>query len=125
MAADRLTVIRHDERPEVPFPGGATYRAIVGDDTGAGMPLRTGIQVSQPGYQTRRHSHPYVEILTVLDGVGEAWLDGDTEMVPLEPGVTIAVPAGRVHAFRTLGDRPLITYGIHASDKRIVDYAPD
>ena len=123
--AERLTVIRHDERPEVPFPGGATYRAIVGDDTGAGVPLRTGIQTSQPGYQTRRHSHPYVEILTVLDGEGEAWLDGDSETVRLEPGVTIAIPAGRVHAFRTLGERPLVTYGIHASAKRTVDYAPD
>ena len=122
MAAS-LTVIRHDDRLEVPFPGGATYRAIVGDDAGSGVPVRTGIQTSQPGYTTRLHSHPYVEILTVLDGEGEAWLDGEAERVRLEPGVTIAVPAGRVHAFRALGTRPLVTYGIHASGQRIVDYA--
>ena len=31
---DSMTVIRHAERPTVAFPGGATYRPIIGDDTG-------------------------------------------------------------------------------------------
>ena len=46
--SDTLTVIRHAERPTVTFPGGATYQPIIGDDTGEGMPIRTGIQTSQP-----------------------------------------------------------------------------
>ena len=84
---DALTVIRHVDRPTVEFPGGATYQPIVGDDTGAGVPIRTGIQTSPPGYQTRLHSHPYVEVLTVLEGRGEAWLEGEDGIVCLEPGV--------------------------------------
>ena len=32
--------------------------------------------LATPGYQTRVHSHPYVETLTVISGRGEAWLDG-------------------------------------------------
>ena len=40
---DTLTVIRHAERPTVAFPGGATYQPIIGDDTGAGLQIRTGI----------------------------------------------------------------------------------
>ena len=119
---DGPTVIRHAERPTVEFPGGATYQPIIGDDTGAGMPIRTGIQTSQPGYQTRLHSHPYVEVLTVLEGRGEAWLEGEKEVVSLEPGMSIAFPVNRVHAFRTVGDQPLVTYGVHASSKRIVNY---
>jgi len=119
---DALTVIRHVDRPTVEFPGGATYLPIVCDDTGAGMPIRTGIQTSPPGYQTQLHSHPYVEVLTVLEGRGEAWLEGEDGIVCLEPGVSIALPANRVHAFRVVGDRPLVTYGIHASDIRIVNY---
>ena len=119
---DALTVIRHAERPTVAFAGGATYQPIIGDDTGAGMPIRTGIQTSQRGYQTRLHSHPYVEVLTVLEGRGEAWLDGEDGVVPLEPGTSIAFPANRVHAFRVVGDQPLVTFGIHASGKRIVNY---
>jgi dTDP-4-dehydrorhamnose 3,5-epimerase-like enzyme len=40
----------------------------------------------------------------------------------MEPGVTISIPAGRVHGFRVLGDQPLVTYGIHTFDKRVVNY---
>ena len=119
---DALTVIRHAERPTVAFAGGATYQPIIGDDNGAGVPIRTGIQTSPPGYQTRLHSHPYVEVLTVLEGRGEAWLDGEDGTTPMAPGVTISIPAGRVHGFRVLGDTPLVTYGIHTFAKRIVNY---
>jgi quercetin dioxygenase-like cupin family protein len=119
---DTLTVIRESERPVVEFAGGATYRAIIGDDTGAGVGIRTGIQTSPPGYATRLHSHPYVETLTVIEGRGEAWLDGEDGVAAMEPGVTIVIPAGRVHGFRVVGDRPLVTLGIHANGKRIVDY---
>jgi quercetin dioxygenase-like cupin family protein len=119
---DALTVIRHAERPVVKFSGGAEYQPIIGDDTGEGMPIRTGIQTSPPGYTTPLHSHPYPEILTVLEGKGEAWLDGEDAVVALEPGVTIALPANRVHAFRVVGDRPLVTFGIHTFGKRIVNY---
>jgi hypothetical protein len=82
---DALTVIRHAERPTVAFADGATYQPIIGDDTGAGMPIRTGIQTSPPGYATLLHSHPYAEVLTVLEGRGEAWLDGEKGVVTLEP----------------------------------------
>jgi quercetin dioxygenase-like cupin family protein len=121
-AAAVLTIVREGERPVVPFPGGATYRTLIGDDNGADIPIRTGIQTSEPGYATREHSHPYVEILTVLSGRGEAWLAGAEGTVAMEPGLTIAIPAGRVHGFRVLGDAPLVTVGIHANGKRIVDY---
>ena len=119
---DALTVICHADRPVVTLPGGAAYQPIIGDDTGGGIPIRTGIQTSQPGYTTPLHSHPYAEILTVLEGRGEAWLDGEEGVVAMAPGVTIAVPANRVHAFRVVGDRPLVTFGIHTYGKRIVNY---
>jgi mannose-6-phosphate isomerase-like protein (cupin superfamily) len=120
--ADDITVIHGPERPQITLPGGALYQAIVGDDTGAGVPLRTGIQTSPPGYQTPVHSHPYIETLTVLSGYGEAWLDGADERIPLGPGTTVMLPPHRPHAFRTVGDEPLVTLGIHVSGKRIVNY---
>ena len=115
-------LIRHGERPNVTFPGGALYCPVISDDNGVGVSVRTGIQTSPPGYETRPHSHPYVELLTVLNGEGEAWIEGEAGLVKLEPGVTIALPANRVHGFRTLGDKPLVTYGIHTSNKRVVNY---
>jgi mannose-6-phosphate isomerase-like protein (cupin superfamily) len=123
---DPITVIREEERALVDFPGGATYRTLIGDDNGADIPIRTGIQTSQPGYATRVHSHPYVEVLTVLEGEGEAWLvgpdGGEAGTIAMAPGVTISIPAGRVHGFRVIGDKPLVTYGIHTFPKRIVNY---
>jgi quercetin dioxygenase-like cupin family protein len=119
---DALTVIRHSDRPSTILPGGASYQPIIGDDTGEGLPIRTGIQTSPPGYATALHSHPYAEILTVIEGEGEAWLDGADGVVRLEPGVTVTIPANRVHGFRVIGDRSLVTLGIHAFGKRIVNY---
>ena len=120
--SDGITVIREQERPVVDFVGGATYRTLIGGDTGAGLPIRTGIQTSPPGYATRVHSHPYVETLTVISGRGQAWLDGEAGVVAMEPGVTVVLPANRNHAFRVVGDEPLVTLGIHTFGKRIVNY---
>src|SRR5260221_2972639 len=60
---DTISVIREAERPVVPFVGGATYKAIIGDDTGEGLPIRNGVQTSPSGYQTRGRSPPHVESL--------------------------------------------------------------
>jgi mannose-6-phosphate isomerase-like protein (cupin superfamily) len=121
-APQTITVIRESERPIVDFVGGATYKTILGDDTAADLPIRTGIQTSQPGYATRVHSHPYVETITVIEGRGEAWLDGEDGTVAMEPGVTVVIPANRVHGFRVVGNQPLVTFGIHTFGKRIVNY---
>ncbi|HUC09160.1 MAG TPA: cupin domain-containing protein [Stellaceae bacterium] len=120
--SDGPIVIRHAERPQVIFPGGAKYCPVIGDDNSGGAPVRTGIQTSPPEYQTQRHWHPYLELLTVLDGEGEAWIEGEDGLIKLEPGVTIALPANRVHSFRTTGDKPLVTFGVHVSKQRIVNY---
>ena len=45
---DTISVIREADRALVDFPGGATYRSLIGDDNGAKIPIRTGIQTSQP-----------------------------------------------------------------------------
>jgi mannose-6-phosphate isomerase-like protein (cupin superfamily) len=119
---EALTVVRQSERPVVDFGAGATYRPIVADDNCAEVPVRTGVQTSPPGYATRVHSHPYVEILTVLAGRGEAWLDGKPGVAAMEPGVTLVVAANQRHAFRAVGTEPLVTYGIHCNGKRLVDY---
>ena len=120
----RPHVFNAHERPTVSFSGGATYRPIIGDDNGEDIPVRTGYQYSPPGYQVEPHSHPYAEILTVLEGRGEAWFVGaaNPEVVGLEPGATIIFPAHQVHCFRVVGDQTLVTLGIHAFGKRIVHY---
>ena len=106
----------------VKFGPDATYQLILGDDEGT-MPIRTGIQTSQPGYVAAPHSHPYIEVLHILDGTAEAWIDGEEDgKVRLEKGDTIALPPNVPHSFRVVGDQVLRTLGTHVSPKRIVNY---
>ena len=117
-----ITVIRLEDTERVSFGPLSHYQPIVGDDAG-GAPVRTGIQTAQPGYAAPVHSHPYIEILHILDGVAEAWIDGKPEsLVLLRKGDTIAVPPETPHAFRVVGDQELRLLGTHVSPKRIVNY---
>jgi len=117
-----LIVVRLDETEVVKFGPNAIYQPIIGDDDGS-TPLRTGIQTSEPGYVAPVHSHPYMEVLHILDGVAEAWIEGQEDArVTLRKGDTIAIPPGVPHSFRVVGDEVLRLLGTHASPKRIVDY---
>lgn len=115
-------VVRLKEAEVVSFGPLACYQPIIGDDEGL-TPVRTGIQTSQPGYAAPMHSHPYLEILHILDGTAEAWLEGqeDRKLV-LGKGDTIALPPGAPHTFRVVGDEPLRLLGTHVSPRRIVNY---
>ncbi len=117
-----LQVIRLANTEVVKFGPDATYQLILGDDEGS-TPIRTGIQTSQPGYVAPVHSHPYLEVLYVLEGVAEAWIDGqEDQAVRLEKGDTVALPPNVPHSFRVVGDQVLRTLGIHASPTRIAKY---
>ena len=119
---DQLKVVRLDETSTVKFGPDAIYQPIIGDDEGT-TPVRTGIQTSQPGYVAPVHSHPYMEILHILDGVAEAWVDGREEQkLTLRKGDTIAIPPEVPHSFRVVGDEVLRLLGTHASPTRIVNY---
>ena len=119
-----MPIINIDEVEKQPFPGGATYQTIVGDDAGS-TPIRLGLQISESGYSTGTHSHPYLEVITVVEGTGEAWLEGKAGVTPIKPGVTLVLPAGLKHGFRATGTGPLKTYGVHASPDRLVDFYPE
>ena len=117
-----LKVVRLADTETVSFGPLSNYQPIIGDDAGT-TPIRTGIQTAQPGYQAPLHSHPYLEVLHILDGVAEAWMEGrEAEKIVLRRGDTIALPPGVGHSFRVVGDQPLRLLGTHASPKRIVAY---
>jgi quercetin dioxygenase-like cupin family protein len=115
-----MPVVEHAKVPSEPFKGGATYQTLVGDAQGS-TPVRLGLQTSPPGYKTPLHSHPYWEILTVIVGEGEAWIEGSDVLIPMKQGVSLVMPTDARHYFRALGDKPLLTYGIHVSPHRIVN----
>lgn len=115
-------VIRLAEAEIVTFGPDAHYQPILGDEQGS-TPIRTGIQTSQPGYVAPMHSHPYLEVLHILDGTAEAWLEGQEDAkVLLRKGDTIALEPNVSHSFRVVGDEVLRLLGTHVSPRRIVDY---
>lgn len=119
---DQLKVIRYEAVGAVAFGPLSEYRALVSDDC-SDLTVRTGIQTCRPGYETRPHWHPYVEILHILDGAAEAWEVGrEQSAVTLRAGDTIVIPARTRHSFRVTGERTLRLLGTHLSSQRIVHY---
>ena len=75
-------VVRLEDTERVSFGPLSHYQPIIGDEEGS-TPLRTGIQTAQPGYAAPVHSHPYLEVLHILDGTAEAWIDGQEDRAVL------------------------------------------
>lgn len=119
-----MPIIRLEDVPEEAFHNGATYQTLVGDDAGS-TPVRVGVLTSPPGFSTGTHYHPYLEVVTVIEGQGEAWIEGREGVVAIGPGDTLELPPGVKHGFRVTGTKPLKTYGVHASPERIVNYLPE
>jgi quercetin dioxygenase-like cupin family protein len=113
--------VAHLENAEtVSFGDLAHYRPLIADgDT----PMRTGIQVSEPGYEAPPHSHPYWEMLLILEGEAEAWMMNEPDkIIALKPGDMIALPPNQAHSFRVAGNKMMRLFGIHHSPDRIVHY---
>ena len=119
-----MPIVRLDDLEKQPFTDGATYQTIVGDDDGS-TPVRVGVQVSPPGYSTGTHSHPYLEVVSVIEGEGEAWMEGQEGTVKIGPGTTLVLEPNVKHGFRVTGTGLMKTYGVHASPDRIVARFPE
>jgi quercetin dioxygenase-like cupin family protein len=62
-------------------------------------------QFCDPGKGAPTHIHTVEEVLTVLDGTAELWLD--EVRATLTAGQSVVVPAGRKHGFRNIGPATL------------------
>ena len=68
-------------------------------------PGREVIQVRvefEPGYLAPRHTHPGEEIIYVLEGTLEYYIEGKPP-VTLKPGEVLFVPAGTIHSAKNIG----------------------
>ena len=113
-----MPIIQLEDVHREEFETGRVYQTLVGDDDGS-TPIRVGIQTSPPGYSTGTHAHPYLEVITVIEGTGEAWLGSEENATAIGPGSTIAAPPNVPHGFRNTGKTPMRSYGVHASPVRI------
>ncbi len=64
-----------------------------------------------------------MEVVSIIEGEGEAWMDGTDDVIAIGPGTTLVLPPHVKHGFRVTGTVPMKTYGVHASSTRIVERA--
>jgi quercetin dioxygenase-like cupin family protein len=114
-----MPIVHLEDAHTEEFGTGRTYQTLVGDEAGS-TPVRVGIQTSPPGYSTGTHSHPYMEVVTIIEGTGEAWIGEEGKATAVGPGSTIVAPPNAPHGFRNTGQTPMRSYGVHASPVRIV-----
>ena len=115
-----LKIAKLSESQRVEFGPLAHYHPLVADgDT----PVRTGIQTSAPGYVAPMHFHPYTELLFIIEGEADVWLQGEEKNKRrLKAGDCVALPPDIPHSFSVVGDKPMKLLGIHSSPTRISTY---
>ncbi|PSH69544.1 cupin [Phyllobacterium brassicacearum] len=67
----------------------------------------------EPGTGAPTHLHPVEEILTVLSGDADIWLDKEHFMVAA--GQSVIIPSGIRHGFRNAGSETLHIHAVLAS----------
>ena len=104
-------VTRHrSEAPDVMAPDGSEVRILAGTARGSMA------QFTLPaGAVSKAVAHRSVEELwLVMTGTGRMWrkLGSTEEVVPLSPGVSLAIPVGAHFQFRNDGEGPLHCVGV-------------
>ncbi|MDB5379527.1 MAG: hypothetical protein JWR00_3973 [Rubritepida sp.] len=92
-----------------PVPANGFVRCLLAsNEIGAETPFSMGTQTVDPGCFVREHMHPEnEEVIFVLEGHGEALLDGETKH-PMEKGTCFFLGKGRLHRFEASPDRPMV-----------------
>ena len=99
-----MHVLDHERQPREEWRAGVTTRMRVSAVTGA-VQLCLFEQWCAPGRGAPTHQHAVEEVLTVLAGEAEFWLED--QRTPLSAGQSVIVPAGRKHGFRNTGSSTL------------------
>jgi mannose-6-phosphate isomerase-like protein (cupin superfamily) len=107
-----MQIVDHERQPKEEWRTGVLTRMRISALTGAEQ-LCLFEQWCQPGTGAPSHSHAVEEILTVLEGRAECWIED--ERAALSSGQSVVVPAGRKHGFRNTGRLTLHVQAILAA----------
>lgn len=99
-----MHIIEHECQPREEWRAGVLTRMRVSAITDA-MQLCVFEQWCDPEKGAPTHLHAVEEVLTVLDGQAEIWLEDERQT--LRTGQSLIVPAGHRHGFRNCGDTTL------------------
>jgi len=112
-------IAHHNNGREVWRPGVET-RMLVSAGNGTAQ-LCIFEQWVAPGAGAPTHSHPVEEILTVLQGEAEMWID--EARMAVSAGQSLIVPAGREHGFSNSGATTLHLHAVLASPVFVMENA--
>ena len=107
-----MKVVSHGEQPREEWRAGVETRMHVSACNGAAQ-LCIFEQWVAPAMGAPTHSHPVEEVLTVVAGKAEMWIDEETAV--LIGGQSLIVPASRKHGFRNVGSETLHMRAVLAS----------
>jgi quercetin dioxygenase-like cupin family protein len=101
---------------------GVDTRMLVSSRTGAGQ-LTVFEQECAPNHGAPSHIHAVEEVLRVLAGRAEVWVNEDR--ATLDAGCLVIIPAGAVHGFTNIADEPLRILAILAAPIFEAHYTDD
>jgi len=78
---------------------------LIADPTGSVSGLALLNQDCRPGVGAPSHTHDFEEILTIMAGRAEVWVDDTRQIVG--PGTSVFVRTGAIHGFVNVGTEPL------------------
>jgi mannose-6-phosphate isomerase-like protein (cupin superfamily) len=93
---------------EVERTGDRRFRVLMGP--GRGCEAATQFVGEIPPGRAPEHSHPYDEVVLVLDGEGVAHAGGSDRA--LSPGASVHLPRGLPHCLENTGQRTLVVLGV-------------
>jgi len=107
-----MRIAVHSDQPREEWRPGVETRMHVSALNGARQ-LCIFEQWVAPGAGAPTHTHLVEEVLTVIAGEADLWIDD--EHVVLCRGQALIVPAGRRHGFRNIGSATLHMHAVLAS----------
>lgn len=116
-----LNVLRHSEQPLEKWRDGVMTQMRMSFLLG-GRQLCIFDQFCDPGLGAPTHVHAVEEVLDVLAGRAEIWLEDEKSVV--EAGQSVLVPAGARHGFRNVGTGTLHVRATLAAPIFEAQYAP-
>jgi quercetin dioxygenase-like cupin family protein len=99
---------------DLPFQGSS--HQFIGADHGD-VGISVFLLSADPGKGPGPHRHPYDEVQFVREGCGLWTVNG--KQFEAGAGDILVIKAGEIHAFRCIGDSPLVQVDVHLSPRFI------
>jgi mannose-6-phosphate isomerase-like protein (cupin superfamily) len=122
-----MTVVRKADKSEASWRPGKRGILHAAASVGGTEKLIVNESWNEPGVGAPVHVHPdgLEEILMVVEGTAEMWIDGETTI--LEAGDTVILRPYTHHGFKNIGEGTLHVIGVFSSAvaPTIFDHEPD